>query len=199
MRFVRGGELFMHLRKARQFSEKRAKFYSLTVALALGHLHQQKIIYRDLKPENILMKGDEAMLADFGQAKVLNKVGASSPFCTSRYYRAPELILASTYYNAGVDMWAAGSILFELFTKVVMFHAPKHEAETLIEIQQLIGSPTEQDLNSLANQFKVNKEFIKKFRELVVGKSNEGIDLIELLRPRQSRFSQPIYREKDLR
>jgi len=39
MKFVRGGELFMHLRKARQFSEKRAKFYCMTVALALGHLH----------------------------------------------------------------------------------------------------------------------------------------------------------------
>ena len=178
---------------------EKAKSIARSLFRGLAAVHEAGVLHRDLKPENILMKGDEAMLADFGQAKVLNKVGASSPFCTSRYYRAPELILASTYYNAGVDMWAAGSILFELFTKVVMFHAPKHEAETLIEIQQLIGSPTEQDLNSLANQFKVNKEFIKKFRELVVGKSNEGIDLIELLRPRQSRFSQPIYREKDLR
>lgn len=58
MKFVRGGELFMHLRKMRQFSEKRSKFYSLTVALALGHLHSKKIIYRDLKPENILMGED---------------------------------------------------------------------------------------------------------------------------------------------
>merc|ERR1719263_25455 len=41
MKFVRGGELFMHLRKSRQFAEKRAKFYSLSVALALGHLHKQ--------------------------------------------------------------------------------------------------------------------------------------------------------------
>ena len=74
MRFVRGGELFMHLRKARQFSEKRAKFYSLTVALALGHLHQQKIIYRDLKPENILMGEDGYItLTDFGLAKVLEQ------------------------------------------------------------------------------------------------------------------------------
>ena len=39
MKFVRGGELFMHLRKARQFKEDRAKFYALTIALALGHLH----------------------------------------------------------------------------------------------------------------------------------------------------------------
>ena len=28
MRFVRGGELFMHLRKSRKFPEKRAKFYT---------------------------------------------------------------------------------------------------------------------------------------------------------------------------
>ncbi len=72
MKFVRGGELFTHLRKAKNFSEKRAKFYSLTVAIALGHLHKQKIIYRDLKPENILMDEDRYIcLTDFGLAKIL--------------------------------------------------------------------------------------------------------------------------------
>ena len=55
MRFVRGGELFMHLRNSTRFDESRAKFYSAQVALAIGHLHKKHIIYRDLKPENILM------------------------------------------------------------------------------------------------------------------------------------------------
>jgi len=39
MKFIRGGELFQHLQKARHFSEERTKFYSFIVALALGHLH----------------------------------------------------------------------------------------------------------------------------------------------------------------
>lgn len=74
MKFVRGGELFMHLRKAKNFPENRAKFYSATVALALGHLHAQKIIYRDLKPENILMGEDGYIcLTDFGLAKILEQ------------------------------------------------------------------------------------------------------------------------------
>ena len=74
MKFVRGGELFMHLRKSRQFAEKRAKFYSISVALALGHLHQQHIIYRDLKPENILLEEDGYLcLTDFGLAKILKE------------------------------------------------------------------------------------------------------------------------------
>lgn len=72
MKFVRGGELFLHLRKAKNFNESRAKFYAITVALALGHLHKKKIIYRDLKPENILMDEDGYIcLTDFGLAKIL--------------------------------------------------------------------------------------------------------------------------------
>jgi len=72
MKFIRGGELFKHLRKERSFSETRAKFYALTIALALGHLHSKKIIYRDMKPENILMGGDGYLsLTDYGMAKII--------------------------------------------------------------------------------------------------------------------------------
>ena len=39
MRFVRGGELFMHLSKVRRFPEERAKFYAAQIAIAIGHLH----------------------------------------------------------------------------------------------------------------------------------------------------------------
>jgi serum/glucocorticoid-regulated kinase 2 len=74
MKFVRGGELFMHLRKSRNFPEQRAKFYSVIVAIALGHLHKKHIIYRDLKPENILMEEDGYIcLTDFGLAKILDQ------------------------------------------------------------------------------------------------------------------------------
>jgi len=74
MKFVRGGELFMHLRRQKQFPEEQAKMYAMTVAMALGHLHSQKIIYRDLKPENILMGEDGYIcLTDFGLAKILEQ------------------------------------------------------------------------------------------------------------------------------
>jgi len=70
--FVRGGELNFHFRKSRSFSEARSKFYSLTIALVLGHLHSKKIIYRNLKLENILMSEDGYLsLTGFGLAKIL--------------------------------------------------------------------------------------------------------------------------------
>ena len=72
MRFVRGGELFGHLRKHHRFQEDTVRFYAMQVIMAIGHLHGKKIIYRDLKPENILMDEDGYLcLTDFGLAKVL--------------------------------------------------------------------------------------------------------------------------------
>ena len=41
MRFVRGGELFTHLRQVTRFPEERARFYAIQVAMALGHLHSK--------------------------------------------------------------------------------------------------------------------------------------------------------------
>ena len=57
---------------AQRFTEQRAKFYALQVALALGRLHENNILYRDLKPENILVECDGYIyLADFGLAKIV--------------------------------------------------------------------------------------------------------------------------------
>ena len=73
MQFMRGGELSRHLRIAKRFSEDRARFYAVQIAMALGHLHSTQIVYRDLKPQNILMGEDGYIaLADFGLAKHLN-------------------------------------------------------------------------------------------------------------------------------
>ena len=55
---------------ARKFEEKRAKFYTSELILALGHLHSKDIVYRDLKLENILMDDlGNVYLTDFGILK----------------------------------------------------------------------------------------------------------------------------------
>ena len=61
--------------------------------MALGHLHDQKIIYRDLKPENILMEEDGYIsLTDFGLAKVLDGGAQAFSFCGTPDYLAPEIL-----------------------------------------------------------------------------------------------------------
>ena len=72
--FVNGGELFSHLRKAKKFSESRAKLYAAEIIIALEWLHSKNIIYRDLKPENILLDAQgHIKITDFGLSKKAKK------------------------------------------------------------------------------------------------------------------------------
>ena len=58
-----------------------------------------------------------------------------------RRYRAPELLLGSTLYGTGVDLWALGCIMGEL-----LVHAPLMPGRTEVQqwdlIVRLLGSPT---------------------------------------------------------
>ena len=85
-------------------------------------MHKKKVVHRDLKPENVLLKNDEVKICDFGSSKVLDQDDfKNTPYVVSRYYRAPELILACTKYSDSIDIWAVGCILFELVTRTPMF------------------------------------------------------------------------------
>ena len=111
MQFVQGGELYKHLTDARLFTEERARFYALQVALALGCLHEQSILYRDLKPENILLeRNGYVYLADFGLAKIVASNEHARSFCGTAEYLAPEMVNAQGH-NHGVDWWALGVLL----------------------------------------------------------------------------------------
>ena len=134
MKFVRGGEMFTHLRKARAFPEKRAKFYAMTVALALGHLHQQKIIYRDLKPENILMGEDGYIcLADFGLAKIIEGDEQAQSYCGTPEYLAPE-ILNEVGHAFPVDWWALGVLTYEMIVGFPPFYTGNSNNQKMFDL-----------------------------------------------------------------
>jgi serine/threonine protein kinase len=81
--------------------------YMKQIFEGMKYVHHQKVTHRDLKPENILLTEDGTIkICDFGSAKVLDEESAlNTPYIVSRYYRAPELILACSDYTNKIDIW----------------------------------------------------------------------------------------------
>ena len=75
-----------------------------------------QIIHRDLKPENLLVsKSGVLKIADFGFARTLEGTGAKyTDYVSTRWYRAPELVVGDREYGKAVDIWAIGCMLWEL-------------------------------------------------------------------------------------
>lgn len=81
------------------------------------------MMHRDLKPENVLCCGPErtVKLCDFGLAKNLTEAPPHTTYVSTRWYRAPELILRMTDYGSPVDVFALGCIMAELFNGKALF------------------------------------------------------------------------------
>jgi serum/glucocorticoid-regulated kinase 2 len=127
MPFVRGGELFQHLRNSRFFPEEKVRFYSAIIGLSLEYLHTHGIVYRDIKPENILIDEDGYLrLVDFGMAKILQGDEKATSFCGTPEYLAPEIITGEGH-NRAADWWSYGILMYEMFFGIPPFFCDNQE------------------------------------------------------------------------
>jgi len=122
MKFVRGGQLFTHLKLAQRFSEERSKCYAMQIALALGHIHKINVVYRDLKLENILVGEDGYLnLVDFGICKRLQKNEVTKSLCGTPEYLSPEM-LNQEGHSFQVDWWTLGIVIYEMLVGLTPFY-----------------------------------------------------------------------------
>lgn len=108
---------------------------------ALHFVHKNGYFHRDMKPENLLIKGEVVKLADFGLAREIRARPPFTDYVSTRWYRAPEVLLRSSVYNSPLDLWAVGAIMAELYTFRPLFPGSS-ESDQLFKICTVIGTPS---------------------------------------------------------
>jgi len=130
------------------------------VVSGLHHIHKAGYFHRDMKPENLLVtttglhyypstnprappQQDVAVivkLADFGLARKTASRPPYTEYVSTRWYRAPEVLLRSRDYSNPVDMWALGTIMAELVNLRPMFPG-QGEIDQVALICKVLGNP----------------------------------------------------------
>ncbi|KAN0059700.1 kinase subunit of RNA polymerase II carboxy-terminal domain kinase I [Thecaphora frezii] len=124
-----------------RFSPAHLKSLSGQLLKGLAYLHRKSVLHRDLKGSNILINNQGLLkLADFGLARFYFKRrrGDYTNRVVTLWYRPPELLFGATQYGPEVDMWGAGCIFLELFTRRPAFQG-NTEVNQLQVISDVLG------------------------------------------------------------
>ncbi|KAM7205487.1 Serine/threonine-protein kinase nak1 [Naviculisporaceae sp. PSN 640] len=86
------------------------------VAEAIHWVHKEGIIHRDIKCANVLVtESGSVQLCDFGVAGIIEtKLDKRSTFIGTPHWMAPELFDPVPSYSTPVDIWAFGSLVYEI-------------------------------------------------------------------------------------
>ena len=78
-------------------------------------------------------------LCDFGFARSLAGHGSRyTEYVSTRWYRAPELLVGDAQYGKAVDVWLIGCILAEMITGLPLFPG-ESDIDTLHHIMKICG------------------------------------------------------------
>jgi serine/threonine protein kinase len=130
LELAEGGDLFEYLAITGAFDELIARTFFHQLCDALCACHKAGVSHRDLKPENLLLDDSyQLKVSDFGMAKVFDDMmtnDVTHTSCGTDTYMAPEVNKVSTsgYSGTGVDIWAAGVVLFIMIAGYPPFQKP---------------------------------------------------------------------------
>ncbi|KAK7574080.1 hypothetical protein V9T40_011271 [Parthenolecanium corni] len=127
------------------FPEPVVRNMMYQVLQGLAFMHRHGFFHRDMKPENLLCCGTELVkIADFGLAREIRSRPPFTDYVSTRWYRAPEVLLHSTNYNSQIDLWAVGCITAELYTFTPLFPG-NSEIDQIFKICSIMGTPDKRD------------------------------------------------------
>ncbi|XP_041106070.1 serine/threonine-protein kinase ICK-like [Polyodon spathula] len=169
--------------RVKLFPESSVRNIMYQILQGMAFIHKHGFFHRDMKPENLLCMGPELVkIADFGLAREIRSRPPYTDYVSTRWYRAPEVLLRSTNYSSPIDQWAVGCIMAEIYTLRPLFPGSS-EVDTIFKICQVLGTPNKNDWSegyqlAAAMHFRWPQCVPSNLKTLVPNASSEAIHLM---------------------
>eukprot|EP00731_Ephydatia_muelleri_P031832 Em0023g339a len=177
-------EMIKH--RTKLFPESTVRNIVYQIFQGLAFMHKHGYFHRDIKPENLLCSGPEKVkIADFGLARETRSRPPYTDYVSTRWYRAPEVLLRSPNYSSPIDLWAVGCIMAEIYTFRPLFPGSS-EVDEIFKICAVLGTPTKNTWPeglklAAAMNFKLPLMVPTSLRTLIPNATEEGLQLINNL------------------
>ncbi|KAL4268885.1 mitogen-activated protein kinase [Pleurotus pulmonarius] len=139
-------DLHQIVKSGQSLTNEHVQYFLYQVLRGMKYVHSASVIHRDLKPGNLLVNADcELKICDFGLSRGFDALPDDdahrlTEYVATRWYRAPEIILAFRRYNTAIDVWSIGCIFAELLTGKPLFKG-KDYVDQLNKILDVLGTP----------------------------------------------------------
>lgn len=149
-------DLHQIIKSGQHLSNEHVQYFLYQILRGMKYVHSAAVIHRDLKPGNLLVNSDcELKICDFGLSRGFDsapdeQVGHLTEYVATRWYRAPEIMLAFRGYTKAIDVWSIGCIFAELLLGRPLFKG-KDYVDQLNKILDVLGTPGEDVINRIGS------------------------------------------------
>jgi serine/threonine-protein kinase len=133
MPYIEGESLRARLDREKQLPIAEAVRLTSEIAEALSYAYSRGILHRDIKPDNILISDGHALVADFGIALAISgrhgeRITATGMAVGTPAYMSPEQSSADQELDERTDLYALGSVCYEMLAGEPPFTGPTAQA-----------------------------------------------------------------------
>ncbi|KAH7914855.1 kinase-like protein [Hygrophoropsis aurantiaca] len=150
-------DLHQIIKSGQQLTNEHVQYFLYQILRGMKYVHSADVIHRDLKPGNLLVNSDcELKICDFGLSRGFGpssdeQVGNLTEYVATRWYRAPEIMLAFRGYDTAIDVWSIGCIFAELLQGRPIFKGRDY-VDQLNKILEVLGTPEESVIHRIGSE-----------------------------------------------
>ncbi|KAE8368558.1 kinase-like domain-containing protein [Aspergillus caelatus] len=123
------------------------QYFAYQILRGLKYLHSAGVVHRDIKPSNLVIDENcDLKICDFGLSRPQDH--RMTGYVSTRYYRAPEVMLTWQRYGVKMDIWSAGCVIAEMFNGRPLFPGqdPINQFYLILDV---LGNPSDKFISRI--------------------------------------------------